>query len=87
MNATLTWFSPPKQGTVAYKGARIKIIEPLKLGAAGIKAAGVQPDPKQAHKRTVVHRRLVMLEMAGELAVYNQALNRMALKPAVGIQT
>lgn len=121
VNATLAWFSPPKPGAVAYRGARMKIIEPSKLGAAGIKAAGIQPDPKQAHKGTVVHRRwdgakasaiagdgffdidiqreadslpddvqfalVVTLEMAGELAVYNQVLNRVALKPAVAVQT
>jgi hypothetical protein len=91
------------------------------LGAAGIKAAGVQPDPKQAHKGAVVHRRwdgsrasaiagdgffeidiqreadslpddvqfalVVTLEMAGELAVYNHVLNRVALRLAVGIHT
>ncbi|MGI2036190.1 S8 family peptidase [Rhizobium panacihumi] len=119
VNATLAWFSPRKPGAVAYRGARMKIIEPSKLGAAGIKAAGVQPDPKQAHKGTVVHRRwdgakasaiagdgffeidiqreadslpddvqfalVVTPEMAGELAVYNQVLNRVALKPTIGV--
>jgi hypothetical protein len=30
---------------------------------------------------------VVTLEMAGEQAVYNQVLNRVALKPAVGIPT
>lgn len=35
----------------------MKIVEPGQLGAAGIKASGIQPDPKQAHKGTVVHRR------------------------------
>jgi hypothetical protein len=117
--ATLAWFSPPKPGAVAYRGARMKILEPEKLGAAGIKAGGTQPDPKQAHKGTVVHRRwdgskaaaiagdgffeidiqreadslpddvhfalVVTLEMAGEVEVYTQILNRVALKPAVGV--
>ena len=35
----------------------MKIVEPGQLGAAGVKACGTQPDPKQAHKGTVVHRR------------------------------
>ena len=35
----------------------MKIVEPTQLDAAGIKASGIQPDPKQSHKGTVVHRR------------------------------
>lgn len=57
LSATLAWFSPPRPGAVAYRSVRMKIIEPDQLGAAGLKASGIQPDPKQAHKGTVVHRR------------------------------
>lgn len=57
LSATLAWFSPPKPGAVAYRAVRMKIIEPTQLGTAGIKASGLQPDPNQAHKGTVVHRR------------------------------
>ncbi|MGN6422546.1 MAG: S8 family peptidase [Asticcacaulis sp.] len=57
LSATLAWFSPPKPGAVAYRAVRMKINEPSQLGAAGMKATGAQPDPKQAHKGTVVHRR------------------------------
>lgn len=57
LHATLAWFTPPRPGAVAYRAVRMKIVEPGQLGAAGIKASGIQPDPKQAHKGTVVHRR------------------------------
>lgn len=117
--ATLAWFSPPRPGAVAYRSVRLKIVEPGQLGAAGMKATGVQPDPKQAHKGTVVHRRwdgdkaaaiaadgffeldvqreaddleqianfalVVTLEMPGDVEVYNQVLNRVALKPTVPV--
>lgn len=117
--ATLAWFSPPRPGTVAYRAVTLKIVEPTQLGSAGIKASGVQPDPKQAHKGTVVHRRwdgdkaaamaidgffeldvqrqaddgetpanfalVVTLEMPGDVQVYNQVLNRVALKPQVPV--
>jgi hypothetical protein len=56
LSATLAWFSPPRPGEVAYRAVRMKIIEPLQLGTLGMKASGVQPDPKQANKGTVVHR-------------------------------
>jgi hypothetical protein len=57
LSATLAWFSPPRSGAVAYRSVRLKIVEPGQIGDAGIKASGIQPDPKQAHKGTVVHRR------------------------------
>lgn len=58
LHATLAWFTPPRPGAVAYRAVRMKIVEPDQLGAAGIRASGIpQPDPKQAHKGTVVHRR------------------------------
>jgi hypothetical protein len=120
ISATLAWFSPPKPGAVAYRAVRMKIVEPAsQLGTAGIKASGVQPDPKQAHKGTVVHRRwdgdkaaaivadgffeldvqrevddgdtpanfalVVTIEMAGEIEVYTQVLNRIAIKPQVPV--
>ncbi len=119
LSATLAWFSPPRPGAVAYRAVRMKIIEPTQLGTAGVKASGIQPDPKQAHKGTVVHRRwdgdkaaamavdgffeldvqreadegdapvnfalVVTLEMPGEVEIYNQVLNRVALKPAVQV--
>ena len=56
LSATLAWFSPPRPSAVAYRAVRMKIVEPAQLGTAGIKASGVQPDPNQAHKGTVVHR-------------------------------
>ena len=57
LSVTLAWFSPPRPGAVAYRAVRMKIVEPNQLGAAGIKGSGFQPDPNQAHKGTVVHRR------------------------------
>lgn len=57
MHATLAWFTPPRPGAVTYRAVRMKIIEPAQLGAAGVAASGTQPDPKQSHKGTVVHRR------------------------------
>ena len=58
LRATLAWFSPPKPGAVAYRAVRMKIVEPSEqqLGGAGINAPGTQPDPRQAHKGTVIHR-------------------------------
>jgi hypothetical protein len=119
LSATLAWFSPPRPGAVAYRAVRMKIVEPTQLGTAGIKASGIQPDPKQAHKGTVVHRRwdgdkaaamatndffdldvqreaddgdtpanfaiVVTLEMPGDVEVYNQVLNRVAIRPQVPI--
>ncbi|WP_174836299.1 hypothetical protein [Sphingomonas sp. CL5.1] len=57
LSATLAWFTLPKPGAVAYRVVRMKIVEPGQLSAAGVKACHTQPDPKQAHKGTVVHRR------------------------------
>ena len=119
LSATLAWFSPPRPGAVAYRAVRMKIVEPAQLGMAGIKASGVQPDPKQSHKGTVVHRHwdgnkaavmaangffeldvqreaddsdtpadfaiVVTLQMPGQVEVYNQVLNRIALKPQVPV--
>jgi hypothetical protein len=119
VSATLAWFSPPQPAAVAYRGIRMKIVEPGDLGAAGVKSTGTQPDPKQAYKGTVVHRRwegaraaaiagdgfleldvqrepddvdqpasfalVVTVEMSGEVEIYNQILNRVAVKPAVPI--
>jgi hypothetical protein len=34
----------------------MRIVEPEQTGAAGIKATGMQPDPKQIMKGTVIHR-------------------------------
>lgn len=119
LSATLAWFSPPRPGAVTYRAVRMKIVEPAQLGTAGMKASSVQPDPKQAHKGTVVHRRwdgdkaaamaadgffeldvqreiddgdtpanfaiIVTLEMPGQIEVYNQVLNRVALKPQVPV--
>ena len=120
LRATLAWFSPPRPGAVAYRGVRMKIVEPGQLGAAGVSALGVQPDPKQAHKGTVVHRRwagqkasniagdgffeidvqreaddldsaanyalVVTIEMPGEVEVYTQVRDRVALKPVVPVR-
>jgi hypothetical protein len=57
LSATLAWFSPPRPGAVAYRAVRMKIVKPGQLGAAGVKANPAQPDPRQAHKGTVVHWR------------------------------
>jgi plastocyanin len=35
----------------------MKIIKPDQLGAAGVESNSAQPDPRQAHKGTVVHWR------------------------------
>ena len=119
VSATLAWFSPPRPGAVAYRAVRMKIVEPAQLGTAGIKASGFQPDPNQAHRGNVVHRRwdgdkaaamaangfldldvqreaddgdspanfalVVTLEMPGEVEVYTQVFNRVALKPQVPV--
>ena len=119
ISATLSWFTPPRPGSVSYRSVRMKIAEPEQLGAAGVSASGLQPDSKQAHKGTIVHRRwmgtkaaaiahdgyfeldvqrelddiegtsdfaiVVTLEMQGEVEIYDQVLNRIALKPAVVI--
>ena len=57
LSATLAWFSPPRTGAIAYRAVRMKIVEPTRLGEAGVKASGIQPHPDQAHKGTIVHRR------------------------------
>ena len=57
LSATLAWFSPPRPGAVAYRAVRMKIVEPSHLGTAGLESVKVQPDARQAHKGTVVHRR------------------------------
>ena len=57
LSATLAWFSPPRPGAVAYRAVRMKIIKPDQLGAAGVESNSAQPDPRQAHKGTVVHWR------------------------------
>jgi hypothetical protein len=119
LSATLAWFSPPQPGAVSYRAVRMKIVEPIQLGAAGIKGNGFQPDANQAHKGTVVHRRwdgekaaaiavngffeldvqreaddgdtpanfaiVVTLEMPGEIEVYTQVLNRVAIKPQIPV--
>jgi hypothetical protein len=120
LSATLAWFSPPRPWAVAYRAVRMKIVKPGQLGAAGIEAPpGMQPDPKQAQKGTVVHHRwagekaaaiagdgffdldvqreaddleqttnfalVVTMEMVGEMDVYTQVLNRVAIKPAVAV--
>lgn len=119
VRATLAWFSPPHPGAVAYRAIRMKIVEPGQLGEAGVKATGKQPDPRQAHKGTVVHRHwdgdkaaaigandffdldiqreadgvdqaanfalVVTVEMAGQTTVYNEVLNRVAVKPVVPV--
>lgn len=56
VRATLAWFSPPRPASVTYRAVCMKIVEPGQLGTAGITANGIQPDTKQAHKGTVVHR-------------------------------
>ncbi|MDP3674652.1 MAG: S8 family peptidase [Novosphingobium sp.] len=56
VRATMAWFSPPRPGSVAYRAVRMKIVEPGQLGTTGMTASSIQPDTKQAHKGTVVHR-------------------------------
>ncbi len=119
LSATLAWFSPSRPGAVAYRAVRTKIVEPLQLGDAGIKASGFQPHPDQAHRGTLVHRHwdgdkaaamaadgyfdldvqreaddgdtptnfaiVVTLAMPGEVAVYTQVRNRVAIKPQVPV--
>ncbi|HEY1720345.1 MAG TPA: S8 family peptidase [Magnetospirillaceae bacterium] len=55
--ATLAWFSPARPGAVAYRAVRMKIVDPSTLGVAGIQTVSTQPESRQAHKGTVVHRR------------------------------
>lgn len=55
--ATVAWFAPPKLGTIRYRGARLKLIEPDEIAALGVAAAREQPDTNQVHRGTVIHRR------------------------------
>lgn len=57
LHATLAWFTPPRAGAVAYRGVRMKIVEPGQIGTAGLAASSLQPDINQAHRGTIVHRR------------------------------
>lgn len=55
--ATVAWFAPPKFGTVRYRGARLKVLEPEEISAIGVGAMRDQPDANQSHRGTVIHRR------------------------------
>jgi hypothetical protein len=58
MAATLAWFAPPRVGSLNYRGARLRIIEPTDAaGTFGVSPAKEQPDVNQAHSGTVIHRR------------------------------
>jgi hypothetical protein len=60
LSATVAWFAPPRVGTANYRGVRLQLVEPAESAAAfSVKAASNQPDPKQAHRGTVIHRRWV----------------------------
>ena len=55
--ATLAWFAPPKFSALAYRGVRLRLLEPHDLATAGVRAASAQPDQNQARRGTVIHRR------------------------------
>lgn len=56
--ATVAWFAPPRVGTLAYRGVRLKMIEPSEsIAEFAVKGSGTQPDINQMHRGTVIHRR------------------------------
>lgn len=56
--ATLAWFAPPRIGSLSYRGARLKLLEPAEAAQVfAVKACQTQPDQNQTHRGTVVHRR------------------------------
>lgn len=55
--STVSWFAPPKYGTIKYRGARLKLLDPEEIGALGVAAVRDQPDKNQSHRGTVIHRR------------------------------
>lgn len=55
--STVSWFAPPKYGTIKYRGARLKLLEPDEISALGVAAMRDQPDTNQSHRGTVIHRR------------------------------
>ena len=58
ISATVAWFTPPRAGAINYRGTRLKLIEPKdSMATFAVKASKSQPDMKQAHLGTVVHRR------------------------------
>ncbi len=58
ISTTVAWFSPPRVGSVNYRGVRLKLVEPDDgLEIFAVKASGEQPDTNQAHRGTVIHRR------------------------------
>ncbi|GGI27946.1 hypothetical protein GCM10010987_46930 [Bradyrhizobium guangdongense] len=55
--ATVSWFAPPRIGAAKYRGARLKLLDPVDLQILGVAAAKDQPDVNQSHRGTVIHRR------------------------------
>ena len=53
-------FAPPRVGTAAYRGVRLKLVEPKASSASfAVKPSSEQPDANAAHGGTVIHRRWV----------------------------
>jgi Subtilase family len=57
LSATVSWFAPPRLGSVNYRGARLRLLEPADLTSLGVTASKEQPDTNQTHRGTVIHRR------------------------------
>ncbi|MFY0399269.1 S8 family serine peptidase [Brevundimonas naejangsanensis] len=60
ISITVAWFAPPRVGAAAYRGARLRLVNPetgVELFAVAPDKA--QPDDNQAHGGTVIHRRWV----------------------------
>ncbi|WP_428153847.1 S8 family peptidase [Brevundimonas sp.] len=58
ITATVAWFTPPRVGAAAYRGVRLKLLEPATgKETFAVASARDQPDANQAHGGTVIHRR------------------------------
>jgi hypothetical protein len=58
LSATVAWVAPPRVGSLSYRGVRLQLVEPNESAALlAVSAVGQQPDTKQTHRGTVIHRR------------------------------
>lgn len=56
ISATLAWFTPVVPGRKSYRAVRMKILDPIDVGALGVSAGALQPDNNQTNRGTVYTR-------------------------------